>query len=264
MLSVNELCVTGRNHVPLLTQISLKVERGECIALTGPSGSGKTTLLRTILGIHRDGLQVEAGTVMLEGENILELSENQRRVLCRNYFGFIPQNPMTAFFRNARIGNQMMETFRLHLGADHAAAKKLAEECLRQVNLPDTDRILKAYPGQLSGGMLQRIAMAILIGTKPDYILADEPTSALDKENRALLLTLLKERQKESGILLISHDTEAMEELCSITYVLQEGKIVETQPTPLIFSQPTAAWTCAFVEAARQHRKGSGRWKRLK
>ena len=144
MLSISELSVSGRKHIPLLDNVSLAVSKGECIALTGPSGSGKTTLLRTILGISGGDLHVESGCIMLDDRDILSMPAKQRRLLCRRHFGFIPQNPMTAFFRSAKIGGQMPETLSLCLKIGKSEAKALAEACLRQVNLPETQRIMKA------------------------------------------------------------------------------------------------------------------------
>lgn len=261
MLRVNELYVSG-GQTSILRGVSLTVERGACIGLTGPSGSGKTTLLRTILGMGGGALRVDSGELSLDGADLLALSGRDRRALCGTVFGFIPQNPMTSFFPSAKVGGQVVETFRLHTGLDRTGALALAEDCLRRVNLTDTARVLGAYPGQLSGGMLQRVTMAILLGTKPAYILADEPTSALDTENRDLLLALLRDYGKEAGILFLSHDAEAMQALCSTTYVMLEGAVIEAQPTRDIFEAPVQPWTQGFAAAAIQQKEGRTQWKR--
>lgn len=158
---------------------------------------------------------------------------------------------------------QIIETLRMHTGLDKKQAHALAENVLRQVNLTDTKRVLSAYPGELSGGMLQRIAMALILGTKPKYVLADEPTSALDEANRDLLLELLRKYQKTAAILFISHDTEAMKALCPITHVMERGKIIETQATEQLFIHPQQPWTKRFAEAACHREEVNWKWTAL-
>ena len=170
---------------------------------------------------------------------------------------------MTAFFPHAKMERQIIETLRMHTGLDKKQAHALAENVLRKVNLTDTKRVLSAYPGELSGGMLQRIAMALILGTKPKYVLADEPTSALDEANRDLLLELLREYQETAAILFISHDTEAMKALCPITYVMDHGKIIETQATEQLFIHPQQPWTKRFAEAACHREEVNWKWTAL-
>ena len=231
MLEIKNLTVKVKNNAPILRGVSLSIDEGTCIGLTGASGSGKTTLIKSIMGMNGGDLEVPQGQILLDGDDLLKRSAKERRGLCGKTIGFIPQNPMTAFFPHAKMDRQIIETLRMHTGTDKKQARELAENVLQQVNLTDTKRVLRAYPGELSGGMLQRIAMALILGTKPKYVLADEPTSALDEVNRDLLLELLREYQKNAAILFISHDTEAMKALCSITHVMEHGEIIETQAT---------------------------------
>lgn len=263
MLILNELTVSGAKNAILLHEVSLSLKDGERIGLTGPSGSGKTTLIKAVMGMDGSELSILNGGIMLDGKSIVALADKERRNLCQKTLGFIPQNPMTAFFRNTRVGSQITETFMLHTGCNKSDAKRLAKDMLAKVNLTDTTRIMNSYPSQLSGGMLQRIVMAIIFGTKPSYILADEPTSALDSFNRDVLLQMLKEYE-HAGILFISHDPEAMRTLCSSIYVMQDGKIIEIQPTDKFFQSPQQIWTKNFVQAANQREKEVGTWKELK
>jgi len=235
MLEIKNLTVKVKNDTPILTDVSLSIDEGTCIGLTGASGSGKTTLIKSIMGMNSGDLEIAQGQILLDGDNLLIHGAKERRALCGKTIGFIPQNPMTAFFPHAKMERQIIETLRMHTGLDKKQAHALAENVLRQVNLTDTKRVLSAYPGELSGGMLQRIAMALILGTKPKYVLADEPTSALDEANRDLLLELLRKYQKTAAILFISHDTEAMKALCPITHVMERGKIIETQATEQLF-----------------------------
>lgn len=260
MLEINNLEVQGRNNVSILTDVSLKISQGECVGLTGASGSGKTTLLKAVLGMEGEKLMIPKGEILLDGENLLEKSVKHRRRLCGKILGFIPQNPMTAFFAYTKIGNQMIETLRLHTGLSRHDAEKLAVTVLQQVNLKDTSRVMNACPGELSGGMLQRVAMALILGVRPKYVLADEPTSALDEANRNQLLKLLEAYKKQAGILFISHDIEAMQKLCGLTHVMDRGRIIETQPTKQLFVSPKQPWTRKFSEAAKSREEVNWHW----
>ena len=263
MLEIKNLTVKVKNNAPILRGVSLSIDEGTCIGLTGASGSGKTTLIKSIMGMNGGDLEVPQGQILLDGDDLLKHSAKGRRGLCGKTIGFIPQNPMTAFFPHAKMDRQIIETLRMHTGTDKKQARELAENVLRQVNLTDTKRVLQAYPGELSGGMLQRIAMALILGTKPKYVLADEPTSALDEANRDLLLELLQEYQKNAAILFISHDTEAMKALCSITHVMEHGEIIETQPTEQLFINPQQPWTKRFAEAACHREEVNWKWTTL-
>ena len=263
MLEIKNLTVKVKNNTPILTDVSLSIDEGTCIGLTGASGSGKTTLIKSIMGMNSGDLEITQGQILLDGDNLLIHGAKERRALCGKTIGFIPQNPMTAFFPHAKMERQIIETLRTHTGLDKKQAYALAENVLRQVNLTDTKRVLSAYPGELSGGMLQRIAMALILGTKPKYILADEPTSALDEANRDLLLELLRKYQKTAAILFISHDTEAMKALCPITHVMEHGKIIETQATEQLFIHPQQPWTKRFAEAACNREEVNWKWTAL-
>ena len=168
MLEIKNLTVKVKNNAPILTDVSLSIDKGTCIGLTGASGSGKTTLIKSIMGMNGGDLEVPQGQILLDGDDLLKRSAKERRGLCGKTIGFIPQNPMTAFFPHAKMDRQIIETLRMHTGTDKKQARELAENVLRKVNLTDTKRVLRAYPGELSGGMLQRIAMALILGTKPD------------------------------------------------------------------------------------------------
>ena len=164
---------------------------------------------------------------------------------------------------NVQLGRQITETLQMHTGLDKKQAQSLATDVLRQVNLPDTKRVMNSYPGELSGGMLQRIAMALILGTRPQYVLADEPTSALDEANRDLLLELLMSYQNSAAILFISHDVEAMKALCPVSHVMEHGKIIETQATVELFLHPQQPWTKRFAEAACHREEVEWKWTAL-
>lgn len=260
MLEIKNLTVLRKNGAPILQDVSLCIDRGDCACLTGASGSGKTTLLKAVMGMQDHDLKISKGEILLDGGNLLNRSPKERRMLCGKVLGFIPQNPMTAFFPHAKIGRQMTETLQMHTGLNKRQAGALALDVLRQVNLTDGRRVMNACPGELSGGMLQRIAMALILGVRPPYVLADEPTSALDEANRNLLLELLKEYQEHAAILFISHDTGAMKRLCPVTHVMEHGRIIETQATGELFIHPQQPWTKRFAAAACQREEVNWQW----
>ena len=161
------------------------------------------------------------------------------------------------------MGPQMTETFRIRLKVPHDEACMLAEEKLRAVNLIDTTRILGSYPAQLSGGMLQRVSVAILLGLKPKYILADEPTSAIDENNRGILIDLLQQQSKEAGILLVSHDVYVLQILCETVLVMENGSISEKGTMDKLLSSPKNIWTRQFAAAHRKLDRSGWAWRAL-
>lgn len=171
MLEIKNLTVKVKNDTPILTDVSLSIDEGTCIGLTGASGSGKTTLIKSIMGMNSGDLEIAQGQILLDGDNLLIHGAKERRALCGKTIGFIPQNPMTAFFPHAKMERQIIETLRMHTGLDKKQAHALAENVLRQVNLTDTKRVLSAYPGELSGGMplmkklseQQRVRVAMIL-----------------------------------------------------------------------------------------------------
>ena len=241
MLEVQNLSVTARNGTQLLKQISFQIEIGEAVGLTGQSGAGKTTLLKALLGILSGGCQVSGGTIQVDGQSLWALSPRKRRELCGTTLGFIPQNPMTAFDPRLKLGRQMEETLRLRTGVSGKEAVEQAEALLAELGLSQPRRVLDSYPAQLSGGMLQRAAAALLMALHPKYILADEPTSALDAENRTLLLELLEKQRETAGILFISHDVAALRALCGTVYVMEHGMLTEQGTMQELLEHPILA-----------------------
>ena len=243
MLEVKHLTIRSKENQPLVQDISFSLIPGQPLGLTGASGSGKTTIIKAVMGILPYGCVIEEGEILLDGKSLERLPAQKRREYCGTVLGFIPQSPMTAFDSHMKIGAQMVQTFCLRLNLPRNKAQALAREQLQAVNLEDTERILSAFPNQLSGGMLQRVSMACLGGLAPRYILADEPTSALDEENRNLLLTLLQEKYHSAGILFVSHDVSALKMLCRETMILEQGTMIERQNTEMLFAHPQQAWT---------------------
>lgn len=262
MIEVSNLTACTTKGDVLLDHLDFTLRPGICVGLTGASGSGKTTLLKALLGVSDRNVTVSKGQILLDGNDLLQKKGKERRDLCGITLGFIPQNPMTAFNSHVSVGAQMTETFRKRLKLNKTEAQKLSLEALEKVHLTDMERVYHAYPGQLSGGMLQRITMAILIGLLPKYIFADEPTSALDEGNKAYLLDELNKMKEQAAILFVSHDDTAIRVLCDELLVMQGGIIVERGATETIFSNPNREWTQEFASLSNSQEGGNWTWTR--
>ena len=260
MMEVKDLTARSRTGKLLWDHVSFTLEPGGCTGLTGASGSGKTTLLKALLGVSDSDVAICGGQFLLDGKDLLQQTEKVRRELCGTTLGFIPQNPMTAFNLHVSVGAQMAETFRKRLHIEKRAAQKLSMEALKKVHLTDSERVYRAYPGQLSGGMLQRVTMAILLGLSPRYIFADEPTSALDEDNKSYLTQELARMKQQSAILFVSHDDTAIRTLCDELLVMQNGTIAERGTTSNLVASPQEEWTKEFVRLASTEEGGGWTW----
>lgn len=261
MLRMDEVCVMAKENKVILNKFSFMLKQGTAIGLTGESGAGKSTIIRAIMGFLGKGCFIGKGSIFIDDVRLNDMSSKKRRELCGITVGFIPQNPMTAFDSRLKLGVQMEETFCCRLGISKKQARDLSIEKLELVNLSDYERILDSFPSQLSGGMLQRVAFAILLGLKPKYILADEPTSALDEKNRDLLLNLLRKQKEEAGILLISHNLVALDGLCETVLVLNEGQIIEEGTIEKLMKEPKHIWTKQFVKSNYMQNTGGWKWR---
>lgn len=258
MLEVTNLSVIAKDGAALLKDVSLKLEAGQAIGLTGQSGAGKTTLLRSLLGLLNPGCRMSGGEIWIDGNALSRLSRKERRRLRGITLGFIPQNPMTAFDSRVKVDTQMAETLRLRAGLMKAEALRHSRELLSELGIEEPDRILDSLPGQLSGGQLQRVTVALLLALKPSYILADEPTSALDEENRRLLLEVLA--KQSAGVLFVSHDVAALKSLCTTVHVMEHGQITESGTMNDLLADPKQSWTKEFSAAWRSPDKERWTW----
>lgn len=243
----------------LLHDISFAIEKGKCVGLTGESGAGKTTILKAILGLLGTDMLIPKGNVLIDEKNSYALSEKEKRMMRGKTLGFIPQSPMTAFDDRLTIGKQMLETLKIHGITKNA--KELALDSLKKVGLQDAERVFTSCSGQLSGGMLQRVCIALLFSLNPKYIIADEPTAALDDENKFLLLSLLRQRLTDCAILIVSHDPDVLKTLCDEIVVVENGKI--TEHTTELFDNPKTQWSKQFVKASKLGREQRFTWTEL-
>lgn len=262
MLKLDQLNVKEKSGGFLLKDVSMEIAPGTVVGLTGHSGSGKTTLLRSVFGMLHTSCQISSGKIYMDDMDLSHLSPREHRKICGKKIGFIPQMPMTAFDSRIKIGYQMQESFKLNLHLNKSEALALAKEKLNSVNLKDTERVLNAYPPELSGGMLQRVASAILLGMSPDYILADEPTAALDEENRDLLLEVIRRQMADKGILFVTHDVGVLCKLCGNVYVLGSGNVIGQGSMTQLLTKPKTDWMKRFASLSKQDSKGEWKWEK--
>ena len=263
MVKVEEFKVRANDGAELLKNITLTIPVGTITGLTGASGSGKTTLLRAIMGNLAPNHKIVKGTIFINEIDITKLSKKKHRNLCGTTIGYIPQNPITAFDKRITIGSQLAEILCFKQKISKLQAKIALTEKLKSLNFDDTSRILESYPSQLSGGMLQRITVALLLVLSPDYIFADEATSALDEKNAMQLINILKAESKNRGILFVSHDVNAMEKLCQHIFVMHAGEIAESGSFEDLMNYPKCKWTETFSSLWTKSKEEEWLWQEL-
>lgn len=233
----------------LLSDVSMTVRRGEIAAVVGESGCGKSTLLRTLIGILPDGGAVTGGTVRFYGADLFALSARARRSMMGQDIAFLFQEPGTYLSPIRRIGAQ----FRDYLAAHGAGEgwRKIAVEALRRENLEDAEKLLSAYPFQLSGGMRQRAATAMTLALTPKLLLVDEPTSALDVIASRSLLDRLRARVEEKGccVIFVTHNIDAAAYVADSIFIMQAGRFVESGDCRTVLERPTAEYTRVLLRA---------------
>jgi oligopeptide/dipeptide ABC transporter ATP-binding protein len=232
--------------VRALDGVSLQIEEGGAFGLVGETGCGKSvTALSVMRLIPMPPGRIVGGEVRFKGRNLLALSEEAMRSVRGKEISMIFQEPMTSLNPVFRIGDQMAEVIMLHQGLRKPQALERAVEMLEKVHIPDAPRVIRQFPHQLSGGMRQRVMIAMELSCRPSLLIADEPTTALDVTIQAQILRLIKEMRKEfhTSILLITHDLGVVAELCERVAVMYAGSIVEEASVEEIFAQPKHPYT---------------------
>jgi oligopeptide transport system ATP-binding protein len=243
---------TGAGTVPAVDGISYTVERGETVAIVGESGSGKTAGALSILRLIPDPPgRVTGGEILFDGRDLLRLSSEDIRQVRGADIGMIFQEPMTSLNPVLTIGRQITETIEQHRGIDRPAAQKRAVELLAMVGIADPARRLKQYPHQLSGGMRQRIMIAIALACDPKLIIADEPTTALDVTIQAQILELMKEltRRLHVALIIITHNLGVVARYANRVNVMYAGRIVESGPAADVYHEPRHPYTIALLRS---------------
>lgn len=254
MLQVERLSIhfADREEVQEVVRgISFSVQDGEIVGIVGESGSGKTMTALTIAGLFKEHAVLDAGTIRLDGTDLLKLTEREMRQVQGNRIGMIFQEPMTALNPTMKIGRQVEEVLRLHTDLDSRARKAAVIRALEEVELDEAEKLLFKYPHELSGGMRQRMMIAAAMICRPSLLIADEPTTALDAATQESILKLLKKLNDKYGmsILFISHNLRVVKELCTRVFVMKDGEILEEGETEVVFQNPKTEYTKALIAA---------------
>ena len=242
---------TARGLVRAVDGVSLTLDRGRTLGIVGESGSGKTVLSRSIMGLLPRRNVVREGQVLYNGTDLLSSSDAQVRDLWGAEMAMIFQDPMTSLNPVLRIGKQITEGMRFHLGMDRKTADQNALALLREVGIPEPTRRLRQYPHELSGGMRQRIMIAVALACGPKLLFADEPTTALDVTVQAQILNLLQreQRERDMGMILVTHDLGVVAGRTDEIAVMYAGQIVEKAATATLFRHVRMPYTEALLKS---------------
>ncbi len=255
LLSVSDLTVsfhTRHGIVRAARGISFSLEPGGTMGLVGESGSGKSVTCYALTGLlPTPPARVESGTAFFHGADLLRMSEAQLRHIRGARIGMIFQDPMTSLTPTMKIGHQLCEPLLLHERITRRAAKLRAAAALEEVGIQDPDRRMEQYPHEFSGGMRQRVMIAMALITRPSLLIADEPTTALDVTIQKQVLELIKDRQRRLGtaVIFITHDLAVVSEICDHLHVMYAGRVVESGPTAHILRTPQHAYTRALLQS---------------
>jgi peptide/nickel transport system ATP-binding protein len=253
VLTANDLRVrfyTRDGMVRAVNGFSFHVNRGETLGIVGESGCGKSvTALSVMRLISNPPGRIESGTIILEDRNLLKLTEEEMRNVRGNEISMIFQEPMTSLNPVMRVGFQIAESLMLHQGLSKNAALERAVEFLELVRIPDATQRIREYPHQMSGGMRQRVMIAMALSCNPKVLIADEPTTALDVTIQAQILKLMQELKEriETAIIMITHDLGVIAEVAERVVVMYAGFKAEEAPVPEIFDRPMHPYTCGLM-----------------
>ncbi|TCS83075.1 ABC transporter ATP-binding protein [Tepidibacillus fermentans] len=237
-----------------VNDVSFVLKPGETLGIVGESGSGKSVTSLSIMGLIPKGNGKVEGSITYQGKEIINLPEKEMRKLRGNEIAMIFQEPMTSLNPVFTIGNQMIESIRLHTSLSKREAKDKAIEMLKLVGIPRAEEIMNEYPHQLSGGMRQRVMIAMAMSCTPSILIADEPTTALDVTIQAQILDLMRKLKQDyhTSILLITHDLGVVAEMCDRVIVMYAGKVVEEADVRTIFYEPKHPYTKGLIRSTPQ------------
>ena len=241
--------------------VSLSVDPGEVLGVVGESGSGKSVTMMAVMGLLDAQARITADTLHFNGQPLLQLSPRQRRQIIGKDIAMIFQDPMTSLNPSYTVGYQIMEVLKVHQGLRGAALQRRALELMELVEIPAAATRLSAYPHQLSGGMSQRVMIAMALACTPKLLIADEPTTALDVTIQAQIMDLLLRLQKEQGmaLVLITHDLAVVSEVAQRVAVMYAGEVIEQSGVPAIFERPQHPYTRALLQSIPDFAKEGSR-----
>ncbi len=254
LLEVNDLRTsffTDAGEVKAVNGISFQLDRGKVLGIVGESGSGKSVTAYSIMQILASTGKIVGGSIKLDGEELVGSGEKTMRKVRGNKISIIFQDPMTSLNPTHTIGHQLVEAILLHTGRNKKQAKERAVEMLRLVNINEPEKRMKQYPHELSGGMRQRVVIAMALACEPDILIADEPTTALDVTIQAQILDLMTSLQKELGmaIIMITHDLGVVAQMCDEVIVMYAGSICEQGTADEIFYNPRHEYTKGLLRS---------------
>jgi peptide/nickel transport system ATP-binding protein len=254
LLDVRDLAtsfLTENGEVRVVDRVSFSIAPGRLMGLVGESGSGKTITALSIMRLLPERARVVGGQIMFDGRNLLELSEEGMRTMRGAKIAMIFQEPMTSLNPVFTIGSQITEAIRLHQKTSRAEARARAIDMLRVVKIADPERRIDDYPHQLSGGMRQRVMIAMALSCRPKLLIADEPTTALDVTIQSQILDLIRELQQqfELAVLLVTHDLGIVAEYADDVTILYSSRVMERTGATELFAHPLNPYTCALLES---------------
>lgn len=254
-LAITRLSATLPDGQRLLRSVDLTVAPGEVRALVGESGAGKSMLSKAVLGVLPVSVKIVEGDIWLQGTDLGRLSPSKRRQAVAASIALIPQDPLTALNPSRRIGPQMTDRLVKILGWDRGRADERVRALLDEVHIRDGERVLRAYPHELSGGMRQRVLIAAAFAAEPKLIVADEPTTALDVTVQKQILRLIAEMQRLHGtaILFVTHDLGVVAKISQKVTILYGGMVVEEATVEQLFANPQHAYTRALLAATPRY-----------
>ncbi|MGN6649761.1 ABC transporter ATP-binding protein [Trinickia sp.] len=260
LLTIRNLAVTF-GGAPAVDGVSFAVAPGEVVGVVGESGSGKSVTMMALMGLIDAPGIVTADEITFDGKDLLNASAKARRKIIGKDIAMVFQDALTSLNPSYTVGYQIKEVLKLHEGLRGAALDRRALELLDQVGIPDAKNRITAFPHQLSGGMNQRVMIAMAVACNPKLLIADEPTTALDVTIQAQIMDLLVKLQKERGmaLVLISHDLAVVSQVAQRVAVMYAGEVIETNRVPNIFTEPHHPYTEALLAAIPEHNRGAKR-----
>ncbi|MFN3218400.1 MAG: dipeptide/oligopeptide/nickel ABC transporter permease/ATP-binding protein [Acidimicrobiales bacterium] len=251
VLSVRGLSVAVDDGPELVSEVSFELRQGEVLGLVGESGCGKTMTARSLLGLLPHGVSRSAGSIRWDGRELIGMSDAEMRRVRGSEIAMISQEPMVALDPLFSVKYQLTRPIRRLRGVGRREADRIALELLDQVGIVDAERVLKSYPHQLSGGMAQRVAIALALTGQPKLLVADEPTTALDVTVQAEILSLLRHLVSETGlaVVIVSHDLGVVADICDHMAVMYAGQVIESGPVAEVLDRPVHPYTMALLRA---------------
>jgi peptide/nickel transport system permease protein len=251
VLEVRDLTVSVDGGPDLVTGVSFALQPGRVLGLVGESGCGKTMTARSLLGLLPDGVSVSGGSILWQGRQLAGLSEKELNAVRGREIAMISQEPMVALDPMFSVSYQLVQPLRRIRGVGKREARRIAAQLLAQVGIVDADRVLGSYPHQLSGGMAQRVAIALALTGEPRLLVADEPTTALDVTVQAEILSLLRQLVTDTGlsVVLVSHDLGVVADICDDVAVMYAGEVVEAGSAAAVLDEPAHPYTMALLGA---------------